>query len=193
MKRTLAIFALSALVSTTVSAQDSAADFTVTGIRVEGLQRISEGTVFNQLPVNIGDQLTPQRVREALRALNDTGFFQDVEMRRERPGTLIVVVQERPSIREFKITGNKEVKSEDLEKSLRNVGLASGKILNRSTLEDARQYLTDQYFSRGRYGVTVDAKVEQQPGNLVDVHLEIAEGQRAKIRQINIVGNEKFS
>jgi outer membrane protein insertion porin family len=178
------------------SAQEASSrfnEFTVTGIRVEGLQRITEGTVFNQLPVNIGDVVTPQRLREALRALNDTGFFRDVELRREHPGVLIVVVQERPSIRDFKITGNKEVKSEDLVKSLRNVGLASGKILNRSTLEDARQFLVDQYFSRGRYGVLVDARVEEAAGNLVDVHLEINEGKRARIRQINIVGNEKFT
>lgn len=166
--------------------------FTVTDIRVEGLHRITEGTVFNQLPVNIGDEVTPQRLREALRALNDTGFFRDVELRREQPGVLIVVVQERPSIRDFRITGNKEVKSEDLLKSLRNVGLAGGKILNRSTLEDARQFLVDQYFSRGRYGVLVDAKVEDVAGNLVDVHIDIDEGKRARIRQINIVGNEIF-
>jgi outer membrane protein insertion porin family len=169
------------------------AGFTVTAIRIEGLQRITEGAVFNQLPVNIGDQLTPQRIREALRALNATGFFRDVELRREDPGVLIVVVQERPSIRDFKVTGNKEVKTEDLLKSLRNVGLASGRILDRSTLEDARQFLVDQYFSRGRYGVTVDARVEEQPGNLVDVHLAITEGRRARIRQINIVGNQRFS
>lgn len=167
--------------------------FTVTDIKVEGLQRITEGTVFNQLPIDIGDTLTPQRVREALRALNDTGFFRDVELRREEPGLLIVVVQERPSIRDFKITGNKEVKSEDLVKSLRNVGLAGGKILNRSTLEDARQFLVDQYFSRGRYGVIVDARVEEVAGNLVDVHIDIEEGKRARIRQINIVGNELFA
>jgi outer membrane protein insertion porin family len=167
--------------------------FTVTDIRIEGLQRITEGTVFNTLPVNIGDRITAQRVREALRALNDTGFFRDVEMRREEPGVLIVVVQERPSIRDFKITGNKEVKSEDLVKSLRNVGLATGKILDRSTLEDARQFLVDQYFSRGRYGVLVDAKVDEVAGNLVDVHIDIKEGSRARIRQINIVGNRQFT
>ncbi len=171
----------------------SLADFTVTDIRVEGLQRITEGAVFNQLPVNIGDRLTPQRVREALRALNATGFFRDVELRRDEPGVLIVVVQERPTIRDFKVTGNKEVKSDDLVTSLRKVGLASGKILDRSTLEDARQFLVDQYFSRGRYGVTVDARVEEAPGNLVDVHLAIKEGKRSRIRQINIVGNQRFS
>jgi outer membrane protein insertion porin family len=194
-----ALWPLLLIVSIPVAAQEPAnapgsrREFTVTGIRVEGLQRITEGTVFNQLPVNIGDRVTPQRLREALRALNDTGFFRDVELRREEPGVLIVVVQERPSIRDFKVTGNKEVKSEDLVKSLRNVGLASGKILNRSTLEDARQFLLEQYFSRGRYGVQVDARVEEAAGNLVDVHLDIDEGKRARIRQINIVGNQKFS
>ena len=177
-----------------VSAQaQTAREFTVTGIRVEGLQRIAEGTVFNQLPVNIGDQVDAQRIREALRALNASGFFKDVELRREDPGVLVVVVQERPSIREFKLTGNKKVKTEDMTKSLRNVGLASGKILNRSTLEDARQYLIEQYYAYGQYGVIVDAKVEEVAGNLVDVHLDIHESKQARIRQINVVGNERFS
>jgi outer membrane protein insertion porin family len=180
------------LVSASRAHADDTADFVVSGIRVEGLQRISEGTVYNTLPINIGDQLSPQRLREALRALNDTGFFRDVELRRDE-SVLVVVVQERPSIRTFEVTGNKDIKSEDLLKSLRNVGLASGKILNRSTLEDTRQYLIEQYFARGRYDVRVDAKVEEQPGNLVDVHVDIVEGKRVRIREINVVGNERFS
>jgi outer membrane protein insertion porin family len=171
---------------------DAAGEFTVAGIRVEGLQRISEGTVFNTLPVNIGDRIGGRRIREALRALNDTGFFRDVELRRD-DAVLVVVVQERPSIRTFDVKGNKEVKTEDLMKSLRKEGLASGKILNRSTLEDIRQFLIEQYFSRGRYDVRVEAKVDEQPNNLVDVHVEIAEGKRARIRQINVVGNERFA
>jgi outer membrane protein insertion porin family len=193
--RACALLSSLMLIGTAAHAQGDTtpADFTVTAIRIEGLQRITEGAVFNQLPVNIGDRLNARRVREALRALHATGFFRDVEVRREEPGVLLVVVQERPSIRDFKVTGNKEVKSEDLVKSLRNVGLASGKILDRSTLEDARQFLVDQYFSRGRYGVTVDARVEELPNNLVDVHLEISEGKRARIREINIVGNERFT
>jgi outer membrane protein insertion porin family len=102
------------------------ADFTVGDIKVEGLQRVSEGTVYNYLPVNIGDHLTPQRVREAIRALYATGFFRDVQMRRDG-NTLVVVVLERPSIESFEITGNKDIKTEDLQKSLRGVGLATGK------------------------------------------------------------------
>ncbi len=176
----------------TARAQDSMA-FTVTGIRAEGLQRIPEGTLLNTLPVNIGDSLDTRRVREALRAVYATGFFRVVELRREEPGVLIVVVQEHPSIRSFAVSGNKEVKTEDLDKSLRGVGLASGKILNRSTLEDVRQFLTEQYFSRGRYGVRVDTRVEEAAGNMVDIHIDIDEGKRARIRQINIVGNTRFS
>ena len=146
------------LTSAAVHAQDLApetpGEFTVSGIRVEGLQRITEGTVFNTLPINIGDRIGKQRVREALRALNDTGYFRDVEFRRDG-SDLVIVVQERPSIRAFDVKGNKEIKSDDLMKSLRKAGLASGKILNRSTLEDVRQFLIEQYFSRGRYDVAV--------------------------------------
>jgi outer membrane protein insertion porin family len=172
-------------------APTSDADFRVGDIKVEGLQRVSEGTVYNYLPVNIGDTLTPQRVREAIRALYNTGFFRDVQIRRNG-NTLVVVVLERPSIESFEITGNKDIKTEDLQKSLRNVGLATGKTFDRSVLEDVKQYLTDQYFSRGKYGVRIDTNVEDQSGNRVKIKIDIKEGKRAKIRQINIVGNTSY-
>jgi outer membrane protein insertion porin family len=171
------------------AANDS--DFTVGDIRVEGLQRVSEGTVYNYLPVNIGDHLNGTRVREAIRALYATGFFRDVQLRRDG-NTLVVVVLERPSIESFEITGNKDIKTEDLQKSLRNVGLATGKTFDRSVLEDVTQYLTDQYYSRGKYAVRVDTKVEEETGNRVKIKIEIKEGKRAKIRQINLVGNHTY-
>jgi outer membrane protein insertion porin family len=174
------------------TAGTSATDFVVGDIRIEGLQTISEGTVFNYLPVNIGDRLTLQRVREAIRALYNTGFFRDVQLRREG-NTLIVVVLERPTIDSFELTGNKLIKTEDLQKSLRNVGLASGKKFDRSVLEDVTNYLTDQYFSHGKYAVSIDAKVDNEPGNRVKVKVTIKEGSTAKIREINIVGNRRFS
>ena len=174
-----------------VLAQGTVNDFTVGDIRIEGLQRISEGTVFNYLPVNIGDRLDPRRIEESLRALYATGFFRDVELRRDG-GTLIVVVQERPSIESFTIEGNKDIKTEDLEKSLRNVGLARGKTFNQSTLDEVVRFLTDQYYSRGKYGVRVDTRVDEVPGNRVKIAIDIVEGKRSRIRQINIVGNESF-
>jgi outer membrane protein insertion porin family len=186
------VAALSALFAVpAVLAQTESAEFTVGDIRIEGLQRISEGTVYNYLPVNIGDRLDERRVDEALRALYATGFFRDVEVRRDG-GTLVIAVLERPSIEAFTITGNKDIKSEDLEKSLRNVGLSRGKTFNQSTLDEVERFLTDQYFSRGKYGVQVDTKVEEVPGNRVKIAVDIIEGKRSRIRQINIVGNEAF-
>jgi outer membrane protein insertion porin family len=166
-------------------------DFVVKDIRVEGLQRISEGTVYNYLPVNIGDHVNSQRERESVRALYATGFFRDVELRRDGE-TLVVAVAERPSIESIDIKGNKDIKTEDLQKPLRNVGLAAGKTFDRSTLDEVTQGLTDQYFSRGKYAVEIDSKVEDLPDNRVRISLNIKEGSRAKIRQINIVGATRF-
>jgi outer membrane protein insertion porin family len=166
-------------------------DFIVGDIRIEGLQRISEGTVFNYLPVNIGDLMSAQRVRESIRALNGTGFFRDVEITRDG-NTLVVAVLERPSVESVELKGNKDIKTEDLQKSLRQIGLAAGKTFNRSTLEELTQYLTDQYYSRGKYAVTIDTKIEDLSNNRVRVNINIKEGARAKIRQINIVGNTAF-
>lgn len=167
--------------------------FIVRDMRVEGLQRIAEGTVFNYLPVSIGDRLDAARVAEAIRAVFGTGLFSDVELRRDGD-TLVVVVQERPSIRTFSLSGNKDIKTEDLEESLRNVGLARGRTFDRPVLEDVKQFLIDQYYSRGKYSVTVDTEVtENEAENTVDIEILIKEGQRARIRQIAIIGNEVFS
>jgi outer membrane protein insertion porin family len=194
MQKNLVWAAVALVLAPFAHAQDAGqADtrFTVGDIRVEGLQRVSEGTVYNYLPVNIGDDLTAARLRESLRALYATGFFRNVELRRDG-NTLIVVVKERPSIESFELKGNKAIKTEDLTKSLRNMGLAAGKTFDRSVLEEVKQGLTEQYFSQGKYGVRVETKVEDQPDNRVRIKIEITEGARAKIRQISIVGNTKF-
>lgn len=164
----------------------------VRDIRVEGLQRISEGTVFNYLPVNIGDRLDQQRIQEALRAVYATEFFKDVELRWD-DGTLVIAVAERPSIESFTITGNKDIKTEDLEEPLARIGLKAGRIFNRSVLEEVEQSLTDQYFSQGKYAAEVKAEVEDLPDNRVRIAIKIKEGERARIRQINLVGNTSFS
>ncbi|MGA1729985.1 MAG: outer membrane protein assembly factor BamA, partial [Steroidobacteraceae bacterium] len=173
------------------AAHAQAPDFVVGDIRVEGLQRIAEGTVYNYLPVNIGDRLDARRQQEAIKALFSTGFFRDIELRRDG-NTLVVVVLERPSIESFELKGNKDIKTEDLERSLRNVGLAQGKTFDRSVLEEVTSYLTDQYFARGKYAVRVDTQVVDVPGNKVRITIDIAEGKRARIRQINVVGNTVF-
>jgi outer membrane protein insertion porin family len=163
----------------------------VRDFRVVGAQRISEGTIYNYLPINIGDVIDDQRAREAIRALYATGFFRDVELRRDGD-VLVIAVLERPSIADFTISGNKDIKTEDLQKSLREAGLAKGKIFDQSVLADVRQFLTEQYYSRGKYGVEIDTPVKELPDNQVSVAINIQEGDQAKIREINIVGNKSF-
>ncbi|HTW74694.1 MAG TPA: outer membrane protein assembly factor BamA, partial [Steroidobacteraceae bacterium] len=175
----------------TAAAPASPDDFTVRNIRIFGLQRISEGTVFNYLPVDIGDHLDAQRVADALRALYATGFFSDVQLRRQAD-TLVVVVKERPSIESIDIKGNKDIKTEDLNKVLRMAGLTAGKTFDRSTLDDLTAALTDQYYSRGKYAVQIKTSVVNLPENRVRVSINIDEGGRAKIRQIDLVGNTTF-
>lgn len=160
-------------------------------MRVEGLQRISEGTVFNYLPISIGDRVDRIRVQEAIRSLYRQGLFDDIEIRRDGD-TLIVVVQERPSIESFEIEGNKDIKTEDLMESLRGVGLAKGRTFDQSVLDEVAGFLREQYFDRGKYGVSVDTTVVDTPNNTVRIRIDVKEGDRAKIRQVNIVGNDTF-
>jgi outer membrane protein insertion porin family len=165
--------------------------FVVRDMRVEGLQRISEGTVFNYLPINIGDEIDDLRVQEALRALYQQELFDDIEMRQDG-NTLIIAVKERPSIESFTIDGNKDIKTEDLMESLRGVGLARGKTFDRSVLDNVQQFLKEQYFSRGKYAVVIDANVIERPNNTVRIKVDVKEGDRARIRQVNVVGNHNF-
>ncbi|MGB5512877.1 MAG: outer membrane protein assembly factor BamA, partial [Woeseiaceae bacterium] len=169
-----------------------AAEFVVKDMRVEGLQRISEGTVFNYLPINIGDTVDGNRIGEAIRALYGQDLFNDIEMRRDGD-TLVVVVKERPSIESFEIEGNKDIKTEDLMESLRGVGLARGRTFDRSVLDNVEMFLREQYYDRGKYGVDIESQIQDSPNNTVRVKIDVKEGDRAKIRQVNIVGNSSFS
>ena len=169
----------------------TADEFVVKDMRVEGLQRIAEGTVFNYLPINIGDTVDDIRIQEAIRSLYLQGLFEDIEMRRDGDA-LVIAVHERPSIESFEIEGNKDIKTEDLTESLRGVGLAKGRTFDRSILENVKGALLEQYYDRGKYAVVVDAYVQDRPNNTVRVGFNIVEGDRAKIRQVNIVGNSVF-
>ena len=172
-----------------VHADDSS--FVVKKIQLYGLQRISDGTVFDYLPVNIGDTVDGARIQQAIRALYKTGFFRDVQIRRDGD-TLVIVMQERPSIAHFTVTGNKLIKTDDLNKNLTKAGLTEGQIFNRVTLDGLKQDLLDQYYSHGHYGVTMKTDVKDVGDNKVDVSIAISEGITARIRSVTIVGNHDF-
>jgi outer membrane protein insertion porin family len=166
--------------------------FTVDDIRVEGLQRISAGTVFNYLPVKIGQTMDTGASVRAIRALFSTGFFDDVRLEREGD-VLVVFVRERAAISSIKLQGNKDLDSEELLTGLKEIGLAEGRVFDRSLLEKVEQELQRQYFSRGKYAVRINTTITPLERNRVGILIDISEGRVARIRQINIIGNHTFS
>lgn len=165
--------------------------FTVSDIRVDGLQRIGAGTVFTYLPIERGDRVDQTRVGEAIRALYRTGFFEDVAIGRQGD-ILVVSVTERPAINTLTLSGNKDIKTEDLMQGLREIGLAEGDTFDRLALDRVTQELTRQYNNRGKYNVQITPTVSNLDRNRVNVTITIDEGSAAKIRHINIVGNELY-
>jgi len=187
MKRLLLTAVLSALMIAEVHAES----FTVSDIRVNGLQRVSAGSVFGALPLNVGEKIDDRTLVDATRALFKTGFFQDIQLGRDGD-VLVISVVERPSISGIEIEGNKAIKTEDLLKGLNQSGLAEGEIFQRATLEGVRNELQRQYVSQGRYSATIDAEVVPQPRNRVALKINVNEGSVAAIQHINIVGNSVF-
>ncbi len=174
-----------------ISASNAAEPFVVQDIRLEGLQRISAGTVFNYLPIKVGDRVDSKRTGEALRALYKTGFFRDVRIEREGDA-LVVSLHERPSIASIEFSGTKELSTEDLEASLAQEGFAQGRVFNRSTFDMVEQELRRTYFAVGRYGVKIESTITPLERNRVGVSFDISEGAVATIKQINIVGNTVY-
>ncbi|MCU7811164.1 MAG: outer membrane protein assembly factor BamA, partial [Candidatus Thiodiazotropha sp. (ex Notomyrtea botanica)] len=165
--------------------------FQVEDIRVEGLQRISAGTVFNYLPVKTGDEVNAGNTAQIIRTLFKTGFFQDVRLERDGD-VLIVFVRERPAIAEINISGNKDLETDQLLAGLKDIGLAEGRVFKRALLEKVEQELNRQYFSRGKYGVRIESTVTPLERNRVGIEIEISEGLTARIKKINLIGNHTF-
>ncbi|MDP1774780.1 MAG: outer membrane protein assembly factor BamA [Methylobacter sp.] len=166
-------------------------EFIVEDIQVRGLQRISVGTVYNYLPVNVGENFSLDNVGPAIKALFKTGFFKDITLEREG-STLVVNVVERPSIAKIIFDGNKDLSKDDLTKALKKIGLAEGKVFDQQVLDKVEQELSRQYFSHGKYGLKITTEVSNLTRNRVGIHIKISEGRVAKIKQINIVGNNVF-
>ncbi|MEX2367475.1 MAG: POTRA domain-containing protein, partial [Pseudohongiellaceae bacterium] len=176
------------LVPLTTLAQEN---FTVADIRLEGLQRISAGSVFGLLNISVGDQITQADISAMIQDLFASDFFEDIEILQEE-NVLIIRVQERPSISNIEIDGNSLIPTEALLDNMQNAGLAIGQVFKRSTLEGMVLALQEQYVGQGLYGAQVDVDVEEQDRNRVAINIDINEGEPSKIVHINIVGNNAF-
>ena len=166
--------------------------FTVKDIRVEGIQRIDAGTVFSYLPVRVGETFTDEKAAAAIRALYATGFFNNVRIEAEGD-VLVVAVEERPAIANVEFSGTQEFDKEMLTTSLRDVGLGEARVFDKALLDRAEQEIKNLYLARGLYGVDVSTTVTPLERNRVNIHFAVDEGDVARIRQINIIGNQAFS
>jgi outer membrane protein insertion porin family len=165
--------------------------FTITDIRVEGIQRTEAGTVFGYLPVKVGDTMTDEKASDAVKKLFGTGFFKDVRL--EIDGSMLVVlVEERPAIAAIDFVGLKAFDKEQLRKGLKDVGLAESRIFDRALVERAEQELKRQYLSQGYYAVQITTTVTPLERNRVGLNFNIVEGEIAKIKQINIIGTKAY-
>jgi len=173
------------------SSLSQAESFRVSDVRVEGLQRITAGTVFNYLPVKPGDVVHFERTGDIVRALYKTGFFKDVRLEKQGD-VLVVVVTERPAISAINFSGNKAIDSEALKEGLKDIGLAEGRTFERSVLDRIEQELERQYFNQGKYAVQLTSTVTPLERNRVSIDINVVEGETALIKKINIVGNTAF-
>ncbi|MEW5756640.1 MAG: outer membrane protein assembly factor BamA [Pseudomonadota bacterium] len=169
-----------------------ASAFEVKDIRLEGLQRIAAGTVFTYLPVKVGDEVGDVRSAEIIHALYKTGFFKDVQLGREGD-VLVLRFVERPSIAKITFSGNEEIKDEQLNTVLKDVGLVEGRIFNTSLLDRIVSELERQYYSQGKYGVEIKTALKDEPRNRVSVDIKIDEGDAARIYQVKLIGNKAYS
>ena len=165
--------------------------FLVSDIRVEGLQRISAGSVFSAMPIAVGDTADTGLIRASARSLFRTGNFDDIQIGRDG-NVLVIIVAERPSISEIIIDGNEAIETEALLDGLKGAGLSEGQVFRRSTLEGMQLELQRQYVQQGRYDANIEAEVIPEPRNRVSINIDVDEGTVSKIKHINIVGNSVF-
>lgn len=179
---------LLALMSHCVYAEDG---FRISDIRVEGLQRVSAGTVFAALPLNVGDVVDTERLQDASRTLFKSGYFDDIQLKRDI-NVLVVSVVERPAVASISLDGNKAIETEQLLEAMKKAGLAEGLIFRHAVLDGMSQELERQYVAQGRYGASVETEIEELPQNRVALSMKIKEGSPAAIKHINIIGNTSF-
>ena len=180
---------LSLLLSTQLFGFD---EFLVSDIRIIGLQRVSTGSIFNVIPISVGDKIDSRKSNDIVKSLFSTEQFDDIQIGKDG-NTLIITVTERPSISAIDISGNKALKTEQLMESLDGVGIKEGEVYKRSTLEKVKSELVRSYASNGRYGAGVDIEEVVKPRNRIEINIEVDEGKSATIKKINIIGNEIYT
>ncbi|MGP9543465.1 outer membrane protein assembly factor BamA [Psychrobacter sp. AOP7-B1-25] len=180
------------LVVAMMSMPVQAAEFVVTDIGFNGLQRLTPDSLYPVLPVTVGDTVNDSSLAASIKALYATENFADIQSRVEG-GQLRFDVIERPTIAEVTFEGNKLIPKEGLEQGLSNAGLSAGDVLKQSTLQGVANELQQQYVSQGYYNSNIEVEQTVLDGNRVKLDVKFIEGKPAKVVDINIIGNQHFS
>ncbi|WP_201571149.1 outer membrane protein assembly factor BamA [Psychrobacter nivimaris] len=180
------------LVVAMMSMPVQAAEFVVTDIGFNGLQRLTPDSLYPVLPVTVGDTVNDSSLAASIKALYATENFADIQSRVEG-GKLRFDVIERPTIAEVTFEGNKLIPKEGLEQGLKNAGLSAGDVLKQSTLQGVANELQQQYISQGYYNSNIEVDQTVLDGNRVKLDVRFVEGKPAKVVDINIIGNKHFS
>ena len=139
--------------------------FIISDIRVEGLQRVSAGTVFGAVPYSVGDNIEQIEIQTIARSLFQTESFDDVQIGRDG-NVLVIIVKERPTIDSIEFEGNKAIKTEALIEGLQGSGLSEGQIFKKVTLDAIASDLERQYVSQGRYDAAIESENRSLSGVL---------------------------
>lgn len=168
-----------------------AQSFVVNDIFVEGLQRVSLGSVLAALSVREGETADESDASQWLREIYKTGYFHDVSAEREG-NNLVFRVSERPAINSVDFSGNDSIPSSTLDTVFADLGLVEGEIFSRSLVESIDLELEKQYGAQGRYNAGVDVEVVPRTRNRVDIELDITEGPVAEVYHIEFIGNAVY-
>lgn len=162
---------------------------TIKAIQIEGAQRLEPETILSYTKLRVGGSYTRETLDAALRDLFGTELFADVQIR-DDAGALTIVVRENPVINRIVLEGNKRLKEDKIRPEIK---MAPRQIYTRSKVRADVARIIELYRRQGRFAATVEPKMVQLDQNRVDIVFEITEGPKSKVRQINIIGNEKFS
>ncbi|MFC0309154.1 outer membrane protein assembly factor BamA [Gallibacterium trehalosifermentans] len=182
------ILLTSLLFSSTIS---FAAPFVVKDIRLDGISEGNKGAILARLPVKVGQTITDRDISDLVRALYLNGSFSNVQASREG-NTLVIHIAEHAVINSLDFSGNDSIPKDALQENLNANNIKKGSLLNREKLNAFRDELINYYHSIGFYNAQVDFAVDQVSSNQADVKLNIIEGERALVKEINFVGNQAF-
>jgi outer membrane protein insertion porin family len=183
--------ALAQTVSATPAAQPEVAApvETIQSITVVGTQRLEADTVRSYIRLRTGQPWTQVAADQALKDLYATELFADVAVR-NNAGAVVIEVRENPVVNRIILEGNKRIKNDKIEPEIK---LAPRQIYSRSKVRADVARIIELYKRQGRFAAVVEPKLVQLDQNRVDIVFEISEGPKSKVRQINIIGNDKFS